>query len=199
MSARGAVSLLVSCTVLLSAAAPCGAQTQAQTQTPASTSTQQPQQPQQPDLSQVPLSLNRIREGVLREQKLNIPFLAPDTPVFRVHVEEEGLKLSDYWKVMPDTAVSRDVRPYFASTWHHEFMSMVTPKQQIAASPFGLFGNPVYPVGAPVLAINNAIKSAWRNYQLERVRKQIADELKQLEENRQRRPETPDKPEKPPQ
>jgi hypothetical protein len=184
MSTRGVASLIV----LSLLAAPCAGQTQ----TPA-------QQPEQPDLSQVPISLDRIREGVLHEQTLNIPFLSPDTPVFRVHVEEKGLKLEDYWKTRPDTAVGRDVRPPFASTWHNEFMRMVTPKDQVAASAFGLFGNPAYPIGAPALAINDAIKKAWRNYQLERIRKQIQDELQQIEENRKRQPERVDKPENPPQ
>ena len=36
---------------------------------------------------------------------------------------------------------------------------MTTPKQHIAASPFGLFGNPVHPVGPPVLAIAKALKT----------------------------------------
>jgi hypothetical protein len=180
MFCRGVVSLLVWCTLL----APCAAQTQTQTPAPP---------PAQPDLSQVPLSLDRIREGVQREQKLNIPFLNPDTPVFHVHVEENGLKLGDYWKVGPDTAVSRDVRSPYASNWHHEFLSMVTPTQRmgVGTSPFGIFGNPVYPVGVPVLPISSAIKSAWRNYQLDRIRKQIADELKEIEENRRRQPEKP--------
>jgi hypothetical protein len=186
MFPRGTVSLVAACTLLVLLAGPCAAQTQP------------PSQPQPaPDLSQVPLSLDRIREGVLREQKLNIPFLAPDTPVFRVHVEENGIKLSDYWKIGPDTAVGRNVRPPFASAWHNEFINMTTPKQQVAASAFGLFGNPGMPVGMPVLEISKAIQKAWRNYQLERIRKQIQDELAQIEENRRRQPEKPQPP--PPQ
>ena len=178
MFPRGVTSLVVACTLLVLSAGPCAAQTPT-TPAPAQAS------PPQPDASELPVSLDRIREGVLREQKLNIPFLSPDTPVFRTHVEE-GFKLGDYWKILPDTAVGKNVRPPFASTWHNEFMNMTTPKQQVAASAFGIFGNPAMPVGAPMLEINNAIKAAWRNYQLERLRKQIQDELAQIEENRRR-------------
>lgn len=133
--------------------------------------------------SKLPVSLDRIREGIQREPRLKLDFLDPSIPLFRISVEEKPLKLEDYWKVMPDTAVSRDVRPSFASTWHHEFQSMTTPKQHIAASPFGIFGNPVHPVGPPVLEITKGIKQALSNAQRGRIRRQIQEELKQIEAN----------------
>jgi hypothetical protein len=138
------------------------------------------------DGSKLPVSLDRIREGIQREPALKLDFLDPSIPLFRVHVEEDAIKLSDYWKVGPDTAVSRDVRPYHASRWHHDFLSMVTPKQQIAASAFGLFGNPVFPVGPPVLAISSALKKAFSNMERGRIRRQIQEELKEIEANKSR-------------
>lgn len=172
MFLRGPVSLVVgslfvTCMLLALSAGPGAAQTQAMPQ---------------PDLSNVPLSLDRIREGVLREQKLNIPFLNPDTPVFRMRVEE-GFKLDDYWKGPRETAVSPKVRLPIASTWHNEFLRMTSPN-----------GQPNYPIGPNLLEIGSAIKKAWRNYQLEQIRKQIEDELKQIEENRRRQPERPTTP-----
>jgi hypothetical protein len=138
------------------------------------------------DGSKLPVSLDRIREGIQRNPQLKIDFLDPTIPLFRVSVHENGLKLEDYWKIGPDTAVSRDVRPSFASTWHHEFLSMTTPKQQIAASPFGLFGNPVHPIGPPVLAITSALKKGFSNMERGRIRRQIQQELKELEANNAR-------------
>jgi hypothetical protein len=146
------------------------------------------------DGSKLPVSLERIREGIQREPKLKIDFLDPTIPLFRVSVHEKGIKLEDYWKIGPDTAVSRDVRPYYASTWHNEFLSMTTPKQQIAASAFGLFGNPLYPIGPPVFAITSALKSAFSNMERGRIRRQIQEELKALEANNEannaRQPQT---------
>jgi hypothetical protein len=135
------------------------------------------------DGSKLPVSLDRIREGIQREPKLKIDFLDPDIPLFRISVQEKALALEDYWKIGPDTAVSRDVRPSYASTWHHEYLSMVTPKQQIAASPFGIFGNPVHPVGPPILEIGKAFKQMFSNGERGRIRRQIQEELKALEAN----------------
>jgi hypothetical protein len=140
-------------------------------------------QPAGEDGSKLPVSLDRIREGLQHEPKLKIDFLDPTIPLFRISVQEKGLKLEDYWKIGPDTAVSRDVRPSFASMWHHEFLSMTTPKQQIAASPFGIFGNPVHPVGPPVLAITSALKTAFSNMERNRIKRQIQEELKAIEAN----------------
>src|SRR5687768_15324585 len=74
------------------------------------------------DSSELPVSLDRIREGMQREPALKLDFLDPTIPLFRVHVHENAIKLEDYWKVGPDTAVSRMVRPSHASRWHHEFL-----------------------------------------------------------------------------
>lgn len=136
------------------------------------------------DSSELPVSLDRIREGMQREPTLKLDFLDPTIPLFRTSVHEKGLKLKDYWKVGPDTAVSRMVRPSFASTWHHEFISMTTPKQQIAASAFGVFGNPVHPVGPPILEISKALKSVFSKVERGRIRRQIQEELKEIEANK---------------
>jgi hypothetical protein len=154
-------------------------------------STQQPAtQPAAPpasegeDGSKLPVSLDRIREGIQREPKLKLDFLDPTIPLFRISVNEDPIKLEDYWKIGPDTAVSRDVRPYHASAWHNEFLNMTTPKQHIAASPFGIMGNPALPIGAPVLAISSALKKALSNMERGRIRRQIQEELKAIEANK---------------
>lgn len=143
------------------------------------------------DGAKLPVSLDRIREGIQREPQLKIDFLDPDIPLFRISVREKPLALEDYWKVGPDTAVSRDVRRSYASAWHHEFLSMSTPKQHIAASPFGIFGNPVHPVGPPVLPMIGAFKQVLSNAQRGRIRRQIQEELKALEANKSEQAQPP--------
>jgi hypothetical protein len=143
------------------------------------------------DGPKLPVSLDRIREGVQRTPKLKIDYLDPSIPLFRTSVTEKGLKLSDYWKIGPDTAVSRDVRPSFASTWHHEFLSMTIPKQQIAASAFGIFGNPIHPVGPPALEITKALKSVFSNAERGRIKRQIQAELKEIEANKSQQASQP--------
>ena len=149
------------------------------------------------DGSKLPVSLERIRQGIQRDPKLKIDFLDPSIPLFRISVQEKALKLEDYWKIGPETAVSRDVRPSFASTWHHEYMSMVTPKQQIAASPFGIFGNPIHPVGPPILEIGKALKQVFSNAERGRIRRQIQEELKALEANQPDQPKQTEQAEQP--
>src|SRR5262245_33751528 len=50
------------------------------------------------DGSNLPVSLDRIREGLQRQPKLRIDFLDPTIPLFRTSVHHKGLELSDYWK-----------------------------------------------------------------------------------------------------
>ena len=134
------------------------------------------------DGSKLPVSLDRIREGVQREPKLKLDFLDPSIPLFRIHVQENAIKLEDYWKVGPETAVSRLVRPSHASRWHHEFLSMVTPTDYLATVP--MQGNPIHPVGPPILEISKALKKVFSNVERGRIRRQIQEELKELEANK---------------
>jgi hypothetical protein len=133
------------------------------------------------DGAKLPVSLDRIREGIQREPKLKIDFLDPNIPLFRIHVQENAIKLEDYWKVGPDTAVSRLVRPSHASRWHHDFLTMTTPKDYLATVPMA--GNPVHPVGPPILAISKALKTVMSNVERGRIRRQIQEELKAIEAN----------------
>jgi hypothetical protein len=154
------------------------------------------------DGSKLPVSLDRIREGIQRDPKLKLDFLDPNIPLFRIHVQEIAIKLSDYWKVGPDTAVSRDVRPSHASRWHHEFLSMVTPKDYLATAP--LIANPIHPVGIPVLPVAGAIKQYLSNRERGRIRRQIQEELKTIDANKSQQaqqtqqPQEPQQPEQPP-
>jgi hypothetical protein len=172
------------CVLAIPPAVHAQSEQQSQPATPQPATPQPATQPSESeDGSKLPVSLDRIREGVQREPKLKIDFLDPNIPLFRISVNEKPLKLEDYWKIGPDTAVSRDVRTYHASTWHHEFLNMTTPKQHIAASPFGIMGNPMFPVGPPIFAISSALKKAFSNMERGRIRRQIQEELKQIETN----------------
>jgi hypothetical protein len=133
------------------------------------------------DGAKLPVSLDRIREGIQRDPKLKIDFLNPNIPLFRTSVHENGIELSDYWKVGPDTAVSRLVRPSHASRWHHDFLGMTTPTNYLATVPMG--GNPIHPVGPPILDIAKGIKKIMSNAERGRIRRQIQEELKMIEAN----------------
>jgi hypothetical protein len=152
---------------------------QAQSTQPASQPTQAA--PEGDSGAKLPVSLDRIREGIQRDPKLKIDFLDPNVPLFRISVHENTIKLQDYWKVGPDTAVSRLVRPSHASRFHHDFLMMVTPKDYLATVP--MQGNPVHPVGPPILDIAKGIKKILSNRERGQIRRQIQEELKAIEAN----------------
>lgn len=158
------------------------AQAQVQTQAPAA----QPadEKPAEGiDSSKLPVSLDRIRQSLQHESKLTLDAIDPDIPLFRTSVQQTTLKLEDYWKIGPDTAVPDYVRPFFASQLHYDFLRM-TAKESVATDPFGAFGNPLQPVGPPVLPIVNGIKKGLSNIKRGRIKRRIEAELKAIEEHR---------------
>lgn len=134
------------------------------------------------DTSKLPVSLDRIRQSLQHESKLTLQAIDPTLPVFRTSVQQTPLKLEDYWKIGPDTAVPDYVRPFFASQLHYDFLRM-TAKENVATDPFGAFGNPLQPVGPPVLPIVNGIKKGLSNIKRGRIKRQIEAELKAIEGN----------------
>jgi hypothetical protein len=134
------------------------------------------------DGPKLPVSLDRIRDGLRRESALKFDFFDPSLPVFRTSVEQTPLKLSDYWKIGPDTAVADYVRPFFASQLHYDFIRM-TARENVATDPFGAFGNPLQPIGPPILPIIGGIKKGLSNMKRGRIKRQIQEELKEIEAN----------------
>lgn len=132
------------------------------------------------DTSKLPVSLDRIRQSVQRESKLTLESIDPTVPVFHTSVRQTPLKLEDYWKIGPDTAVADYVRPFFASQLHYDFIKM-TARENVATDPFGSFGNPLQPMGPPVLPIINGITKGLSNIQRGRIKHQIEAELKAIE------------------
>jgi hypothetical protein len=128
------------------------------------------------------VSLDRIRQGVQRESTLTLESIDPNIPVFRTSVRQTTLKLEDYWKIGPDTAVADYVRPFFASQLHYDFMKM-SAKENVATDPFGSFGNPLQPMGPPVLPIINGITKGLSHIKRGRIKRQIEAELKAIEAN----------------
>jgi hypothetical protein len=134
------------------------------------------------DTSTLPVSLDRIRQGVQRESKLTLESIDPDIPVFRTSVRQTPLKLEDYWKIGPDTAVADYVRPFFASQLHYDYIKM-SARENVATDPFGSFGNPLQPMGPPVLPIVNGITKGLSNIKRGRIKRQVEAELKAIEAN----------------
>jgi hypothetical protein len=134
------------------------------------------------DTAKLPVSLDRIRERVQRESKLTLELIDPNIPVFRTSVQQTPLKLEDYWKIGPDTAVADYVRPFFASQLHYDFIKM-SARENVATDPFGSFGNPLQPMGPPVLPIIKGITKGLSNIKHGRIECQIEAELKAIEAN----------------
>ena len=132
------------------------------------------------DTSKLPVSLDRIRQRLQRESTLTPQSIDPNVPVFRTSVQQTPLKLEDYWKIGPDTAVADYVRPFFASQLHYDYMKM-SARESVATDPFGSFGNPLQPMGPPVLSIINGISKGRSHIKRGRIARQIEAELKAID------------------
>jgi hypothetical protein len=134
------------------------------------------------DASKLPVSLDRIRQRLQHESKLTLESIDPNIPVFRTSVRQTPLKLEDYWKIGPDTAVADYVRPFFASQLHYDFTKM-SARENVATDPFGSFGNPLQPMGPPVLPIINGLTKGLSNIKRGRIKRQVEAELKAADVN----------------
>lgn len=131
-----------------------------------SSSTTRASSAQDPPSEQVNVSLDRIREGVMRDSHITLPDFG--VPTFRIEVSQETIKLpGEYDK---QNAVG-DVRGQYFSNAHQEFLDMSSPT-----------GRPVVaPGGIPVLALVSALKKGFRDREAARIRSQIRDELEQID------------------
>ena len=64
---------------------------------------------------------------------------------------------------------------------------MTTPKDYLATVPMA--GNPIHPVGPPILAISKVLKTVMSNVERGRIRRQIQEELKAIEANQAQQPQ----------
>jgi hypothetical protein len=120
------------------------------------------------------VSLQRIRAG-LHAPTLTIP--ATQEPLrYRVVIEGRRLRLVIPWDSSKDTAVPSYVRPSYLEP-HYEFLRMVTPEEYRAGVLY-----PGADVLGPAAGLVKTLKQSARNRQIAAIRRQIADELRQIEE-----------------
>jgi hypothetical protein len=154
---------------------------QTQTQSPPASSQTAPVTPTAPvtaNVDKLPISLDRIREQLDREPVLSIDLLnALSIPVFRTETRSDLVFRPDpnFWK---DDDVAPYARPQ-VNRWHNDFQKMVNPNLPTGYGPGG---------GVDVLPGLQSIFSGIRHMNQERervrVRQQIQDELRAIDEAR---------------
>jgi hypothetical protein len=157
-----------------------------QAQAPSSSASSQRPQPQQAtpaqqdtDVDKLPISLDRIREQLSHEPAFSLNLLrALDIPVFRIEQRGDLVFRSDLeWK---DNDVGDYVRPT-VNQWHYDFTKMTNPNLPTGYGPGG---------GVDVLPAIQSVFSSFRHASQERergrVRQQIREELRQINEERRR-------------
>jgi len=131
----------------------------------------------QTDVDKLPISLDRIREQLAREPLLSANLLrALNIPTFRTETRSEIFKPDpNWWK---DDNVGSYVRPT-VNKWQYDFMKMTNPNVPTGYGPGS--GVDVLPA---VRSVFSGIKHAFQDREAARVRQQIQDELRQINEAR---------------
>jgi hypothetical protein len=134
--------------------------------------------PVKADVEKLPISVDRIREQLDREPALSLDLLnALSIPVFRIETRNDLVFRPDpsFWK---DDDVAPYARPQ-VNRWHYDFMKMVNPDLPTGYGPGG--GVDVLP---GIQAIFSGIKHANQERERVRVRQQIQEELRAINEAR---------------
>src|SRR5689334_7154687 len=143
-----------------------------QTQTP-------PAQTPTTNVDKLPISLDRIREQLAREPVFseNLLHALHDIPVFRVEARSDVVFKPDpnYWK---DNDVGAYVRPT-VNRWDYDLQKMMNPNLPNGYGPGG--GVDVLPAIQSLVA---GIRNGFRNQSAAATRKQIQEELREINEQR---------------
>jgi hypothetical protein len=131
------------------------------------------------DVDKLPISLDRIREQLSHDPVFSENLLrALDIPVFRVETHSDIVFRPDpnYWK---DTDVGSYVRPH-TNKWDYDLQKMMNPNLPTGYGPGG-GGVDVLPA---IQSLFTGIRNGFRNQSAEATRKQIQEELRQINEQR---------------
>jgi hypothetical protein len=166
-----AASVLLGLFVLFSGPAPVRAQQ------PAEPVPQAPAEPSPVNVDELPISVERIQQGLEREPGLD---LVPSRPVFRV----ETIQIRPRWfdAEIDWTDGRRGMPVPTVPQWHSEFLSMVTPPQ---AQPFGAYtGVDLLQVMATSLAqalatnaVARGVRDAMRERREEDARREVDEAI----------------------
>jgi hypothetical protein len=124
-----------------------------------------------------PATLERIREGVMRSERITLPDFG--VPTFRVEVAQDTIKMQDEWR--KTNAVGDYVRSPYFSNYHQDFLtaSSVTGRPPVANG-----------FGIPVGALLSGLKKGFRDREASRIRAQIQQELDEIDPARANKPAT---------
>jgi hypothetical protein len=117
-----------------------------------------------------------------------------DATTYRVTVTQKPFNIWSYWGP-PETAVSSDVRTWYFSNWHQEYLRMVTPDagRRAALYPTGMV--PIMPaIQAVVSAIKDAARARAERKAKEEVQQALEDFFRAHPEARVKAPAPPDNP-----
>jgi hypothetical protein len=175
-SRRLLLATVLACATGLTAPA-LGAPQQAQT-TPTTATSTSTASTSSPDADKLPVSLDRIREQLAREPQFSLNLLhALDIPLFRTETRSDLVFRPDpnYWK---DDDVGAYVRPG-VNRWDYDLMKIMNPNVPTGYGPGG--GVDVLPA---IQSAFTGMRHAFQGRTDAQVRKQIQDELRQINENR---------------
>jgi hypothetical protein len=96
-------------------------------QKPANGATAEAGTPPPEQAGEIPIDLERIRKLLAQQPPLEL--LPKDRPIFRISVYEDAFRMPDFQAYLKTLKIP----PMAGGPWHHQFLSMVTPKE-IAAS-----------------------------------------------------------------
>jgi hypothetical protein len=112
--------------------------------------------------SELPISVDRIRDGLAREPVLRLDV----QPVYRVEIRERRPR---YWDLEADFTFPEEPRTS-TTRWHDEFLAMVTPPEARLYSPM-LTGSEIATISATSLAFAGAaelVKSGFKEWRTSR-------------------------------
>jgi hypothetical protein len=180
------LGLLIGFALLIGNLAPC----QAQTAQPSSSSSSAAASTSQsrgasPSSDASAGSLERIREGVMRSERITLPDFG--VPTFQIEVAQDTIKMQDQWR--KTNAVGDYVRSPYFSNYHQDFLtaSSVTGRPPVANG-----------FGIPVGALISGLKKGFRDREASRIRAQIQQELDEIDPTRSNKPAQAGAPASPP-
>jgi hypothetical protein len=144
----------------------------------------------------LPVDADRIRRALARPATL-LPAASTievEGTQFRVTVNQKAFNIWEFWGPR-ETAVSSNVRSWYFSNWHAEYLRMVTPEagRRAALYPGGMV--PAMPgIQAITQAIGNALNARATRKAKEEVQQALEDFFAEHPEARVPAPSAPSKP-----
>jgi hypothetical protein len=143
----------------------------------------------------LPSDPERIRRALARPATLlpAVTTLEVDGTTFRVSVTQKPFDIWKYWGPK-DTAVSSNVRTWYFSNWHAEYLRMVTPEAGRRAALYPTATVPMMPaITALAKVIENALEARAKRKAKEEVQKALEEFFRQHPEARLPTPSAPEK------